>query len=178
VGRGRPKRRFAHAQPLLDVWGRVTGQASGHTALVQRQRGARWYARGRFPDGKPFQKCLGPAWQGKGRPRAGFHTQKTAEAALRHILTDAERGTLAIAQKTGATFKDAVEEWLRYVEHDRKRRPSTVRDYKNVASQTSSRVSMASLRLHVRRRGEPAPRSSKRAFSRRAAFCSRSDWTP
>jgi len=33
--------------------------------------------------------------------------------------------------QTGATFADAAAEWLRYVEHDRKRRPSTVRDYRN-----------------------------------------------
>src|SRR5215212_6348218 len=31
----------------------------------------------------------------------------------------------------GATFEDAAAEWLRYVEQDRKRRPSTVRDYRN-----------------------------------------------
>src|SRR4051794_38658465 len=29
----------------------------------------------------------------------------------------------------GVTFADAAAEWLRYVEHDRKRRPTTVRDY-------------------------------------------------
>ena len=28
---------------------------------------------------------------------------------------------------TGAMFRDASAEWLRYVEHDRKRRPSTAR---------------------------------------------------
>src|SRR5436190_12214121 len=28
------------------------------------------------------------------------------------------------------TFKMATDEWLRYVEHDRRRRPSTVLDYK------------------------------------------------
>jgi hypothetical protein len=31
------------------------------------------------------------------------------------------------------SFAEAVDEWLRYIEHDRKRRPSTVRDYRIVA---------------------------------------------
>ena len=33
---------------------------------------------------------------------------------------------------TGAAFADAAAEWLRYVEHDRKRRASTIEDYRNV----------------------------------------------
>jgi hypothetical protein len=32
--------------------------------------------------------------------------------------------------RTGATFADAAAEWLRYIEHDRGRRPSTVAGYK------------------------------------------------
>jgi hypothetical protein len=31
------------------------------------------------------------------------------------------------------TFDDAVREWLRYVEYEKKRKPSTLRDYRNVA---------------------------------------------
>ena len=54
-----------------------------------------------------------------------------AQDALHEVLAHARRGTLAGAVRTGATFADAAAEWLRYVEHDRKRRPSTVRDYRN-----------------------------------------------
>jgi integrase len=39
------------------------------------------------------------------------------------------RGTLPGAVRTGATFADAAAEWLRYVEHDRGRKPSTVAGY-------------------------------------------------
>ena len=107
---------------------RTARQASGHVALVKGARGARWYGRGRYPGGRSFQKLLGPAWLGKGRPPEGHLTRKTAEAALRQLLTDAERGTLAMTRRTGVTFGDACAEWLRWLEHDRRRRPSYLRD--------------------------------------------------
>lgn len=77
-------------------------------------------------------KRLGPAWSGGARPPDGHFTRKTATQALQAILTDARRGQLPGAATTTATFADAAAEWLRYVEHDRKRRPSTVEDYRNV----------------------------------------------
>jgi integrase len=43
---------------------------------------------------------------------------------------DARRGTLPGLVRTGATFADAAAEWLRYIEHDRGRKPSTVAGYK------------------------------------------------
>src|SRR5207247_11428701 len=45
------------------------------------------------------------------------------------------RGGQVVAQVRaagGVSFAEAAAEWLRYVEHDRKRRPSTVRDYRIV----------------------------------------------
>jgi integrase len=52
---------------------------------------------------------------------------------LRGVLDDARRGTLpSSAARSGVTFADAAEEWLRFVEHDRERKPSTVRDYRSV----------------------------------------------
>jgi integrase len=36
--------------------------------------------------------------------------------------------------RTGATFRDAAEEWLRYVEHDRGRKPSTLADYRSAVN--------------------------------------------
>lgn len=111
----------------------VTGRASGHVQLVARRRGARWYAKYRMPDGRQVQKLLGPAWtERSGRPPAGSLTKKMAEAALRAILTDAERGTLAGQARTGITFADAAAEYLRYIQEDRQRRASTVADYRGV----------------------------------------------
>jgi integrase len=105
---------------------------SGHVELIQRKRGAQFYVKYRLADGRQVMKRLGPAWSGPGRPPEGQFTQATAEHALQAILTDARRGRLAGAVATGAAFADAAAEWLRYVEHDRKRRASTIEDYRNV----------------------------------------------
>ncbi len=34
--------------------------------------------------------------------------------------------------RTGATFADAAAEWLRFVEEDRERKPSTLQDYRSI----------------------------------------------
>jgi integrase len=105
---------------------------SGHVALVARRRGPQWYARYRLPDGRTAQKRLGPAWEERGRPPVGYHTRRTAVAALDALLTDLRRQGLVARPAEGATFGDACAEWLRWIEHDRKRRVSTLRDYKRV----------------------------------------------
>jgi integrase len=102
---------------------------TGHVFRVERKRGPAWYAKYRLPDGRQVQKKLGPAWVDRGRPAAGYFTKRTAEAWLRAILDEARRGTLPGMVRTGATFADAAAEWLRYVEQDRARKPSTVKGY-------------------------------------------------
>jgi integrase len=80
------------------------------------------------------QRVLGKVWDGRGKPAAGYLTKRGAQAALDEILADARRGQVVgpVRPRGGVTFAEAAQEWLRYVEHDRKRRPSTVRDYKIV----------------------------------------------
>ena len=84
----------------------------------------------RLPDGRQVQKKLGPAWTGRGRPPAGHFTKRLAEDRLREVLEEARRGALPGSVRTCVTFADAVAEWLRYVEHDRRRKPSTVAGYR------------------------------------------------
>lgn len=98
---------------------------------VDRVRGPVWYAKYRLPDGRQVQKRLGPAWTGRGRPAAGYFTKRLAEDWLRSTLEQARRGTLPGAVRTGATFADAAAEFLRYCEHDRACKPSTLRDYRS-----------------------------------------------
>ena len=62
---------------------------------------------------------------------AGCFTKRTAEAWLRDVLDQAHAGTLPGMVRTGVTFADACEEYLRYVEHDLDRKPSTVGDYRS-----------------------------------------------
>jgi integrase len=105
-------------------------QTSGHVVRREGKRGPVWYARYRLPDGRQVQKRLGPAWTGRTRPPAGYLTQRQAEQWLAETLTDARRGTLPGLVRTGATVADASAEYLRYVEHDRARKPTTVNGYR------------------------------------------------
>jgi integrase len=105
---------------------------SGHVFRVNGARGPRWYAKYRLPDGRQVQKSLGPAWTARGRPPDGYLTKRTADAWLRDVLDQARRGTLPGLVRTGATFADAAEEWLRYVEEERGRKASTLADYRSV----------------------------------------------
>ena len=105
---------------------------SGHVFRLERARGPVWYAKYRLPDGRQVQKKLGPAWTERGRPPAGCFSKRTAEDWLRSTLDEARRGVLPGMVKTGATFADAAAEWLRYVEHDRGRKPSTVEGYRAI----------------------------------------------
>jgi integrase len=109
---------------------RVATQPTGHVLRREGKRGAVWYAKYRLPDGRQVQKRLGPAWSGRTRPAAGFVTKRLAEQWLADTLADARRGTLPGLVRTGATVADAAAEYLRYIEHDRGRKPSTVIGYR------------------------------------------------
>lgn len=89
-----------------------------------------WYAKYRLPDGRQLQRKLGPAWSERGRPPAGYFTKRLADDWLRDVLDEARRGTLPGLVRTGATVADATAEYLRYIEHDRERKPSTVQGYR------------------------------------------------
>jgi integrase len=105
---------------------------SGHVFRVERKRGPQWFAKYRLPDGRQVQRKVGPAWTERGRPPVGYYTKRTAEDWLRDVLGEARRGTLPGLVKTGVTFSEAADEWLRYVEHDRDRKPSTIVGYKAI----------------------------------------------
>jgi len=94
-------------------------------------RGPAWYAKYRLPDGRQVQRKLGPAWTERGRPPTGWFTKRTAESWLRDVLDEARRGTLPGMLRTGVTFADAAAEWLRFIEEDRERKPSTLVDYRS-----------------------------------------------
>jgi hypothetical protein len=50
-----------------------------------------------------------------------------ADTWLADTLAEARRGTLHGMVRTRATFADAAAEFLRYIEHDRARKPETVK---------------------------------------------------
>src|SRR4051812_23441306 len=104
---------------------------SGHVYRFEGARGPVWRAKYRLPDGRQIHRTIGPAWTERGRPRAGWYTKRTAEAWLRDVLDQAHAGTLPGMVRTGVTFADACAEYLRYVENDLDRKPSTVGDYRS-----------------------------------------------
>ncbi len=108
------------------------GARSGHVFRVDRQRGPVWFAKYRLPSGRQVQRKIGPARTERGRPPAGCVTKRLAEAWLRDVLDQARRGTLAGMVRPGATFEDACAEFMRYVEHDRGRKPWTLRGYRSM----------------------------------------------
>jgi hypothetical protein len=105
---------------------------SGHVYRRHGQRGDVWYARYRLPDGRQVKRRIGPVWTDRGRPGPGFHTRRTAQAWLDETLAQARRGTLPGMVRTGATFAEAVTEYMRWLEHDRQRKPSALRDYNSI----------------------------------------------
>ena len=120
-------------------------RATGHLQ-VKDSRGQRCYfALWRDAAGR-HQRRLGPAhvkdsgrrtprgaivWRaGDGpKPDRGYLTPKEAADRLAALLADAPR-ELEVGAPT-VTFAEACHEWLRYVEHDRQRTESTLRDYRN-----------------------------------------------
>ena len=85
------------------------------------------------PPGGQHRKLIGPVWTGRGRPPEGHYTKRGAEDWLRdRLLEDAQRAATAPANaRTGTTFAEAAEEYLRYAEQDRGCKPSTIRGYRS-----------------------------------------------
>ena len=104
---------------------------TGHVFRVERAQGPVWYAKYRLPEGRQVQKKIGPAWTDRGRPPVWYFTKRTAETWLRDVLDQARRGALPGMVRTGVTFADAAAEWLRFIEEDRERKPSTLLDYRS-----------------------------------------------
>lgn len=109
----------------------AAARVTGTIVTVDRKTGPVLYLKARDVNGRQIKRRLGPAHEGRGKPAPGTWTRKQAEDKLRDLLTDL--GRTAAGPVENVPFSDAVAAWLRYVEHDRKRRPSTVADYKNAA---------------------------------------------
>lgn len=104
---------------------------SGHVFRMKRKSGDRWMAKWRDAEGQ-HQAVLGKAWTKRGKPAEGYLIKQGAQRELDAILADARRNRLTSQPRRSGTvtFAEAAREWLRYVEHDRKRRPSTIADYR------------------------------------------------
>lgn len=105
-------------------------QPTGFVRVIERADGPVFYAMIRAGDGRRLQRRLGPAWTMRSRPPTGYLTRAAAELRLAEILAGRNLEVPVEAQPgDDVTFRQTCEEWMRYVEFDRKRRPSTIRDY-------------------------------------------------
>jgi integrase len=120
-------------------------RATGHLQVVERDGKKRYVALWRDASGR-HKKQLGFAhvrdsgrrtargatiWRaGDGpKPDGRYLTPKEAADCLAELLADAPRELKLAAP--AVTFAEACDEWLRYVEQDRQRTDSTLRDYRN-----------------------------------------------
>lgn len=108
------------------------GHASGHVYRHEGKRGPVWRAKLRLGDGRHVHRRVGPAWSQRGRPPAGYYTQRGAEAWLRDTLRQADDGTLAGLVRSGRTVDALATEYLAYLERDKETKPSTLRDYRSI----------------------------------------------
>jgi len=106
---------------------------SGHVFKRKGKRGVVWYAKFRLPDGRQQKKRLGLAWTEKTAPPDGYFTKGKAQAHLDELLRQTRDGSLPGLVQTGKSFADAADEWLAYSENVRDCKPSTMRDYRNMA---------------------------------------------
>ena len=67
-----------------------------------------------------------------GAPRPATTRGGSRRSGSTPVLVRARSGTLPGAVRSGATFADACAEYLRFLEHDRQRKPSTVRDAQSI----------------------------------------------
>jgi integrase len=98
----------------------MTGRVTGSLIVVKRQAGPVYFLKARDRDGRQIKQRLGPVadWP-----------SKQAQDALRDFLTDL--GRVPDRGDASVKFGTAVAAWLRYVEHEQHRAPSTIRDYRN-----------------------------------------------
>ena len=98
----------------------MASRVTGSLIVVERKDGPIYFMKARDRDGRQIKRLLGPVadW-----PR------KRAQDALRDFLVDL--GRVPDRGDNSVTFKYAAARWLHYIEHDRQRAPSTVRDYKS-----------------------------------------------
>ena len=105
-------------------------RVTGSIITVERKSGPVLYIKARDRTGRQIKKRLGPEADWSKRKR---------ETALREFLVDLGRTPDGPADEI--TVADAARAWLHYIEHEKDRASSTVRDYATRSTTRSSRTS-------------------------------------
>lgn len=101
-------------------------QPTGYVRVIPRKSGPVAYAKLKLPDGSQPQRRLGKLWTKRSKPPAGYLTPSQAEARLQAILAGDD--PLVNIAPSHVTFEQACDEHVRYLEHDRQRKRTTIRD--------------------------------------------------
>jgi integrase len=104
----------------------MTPHATGYVRVIERRGGPVYYAKLKLTDGTQPQRRLGRVWTKRTRSPAGHLTAGMAQARLEAILAGDD--PLVNLTPSNVTFGEACEEHLRYLEHDRQRKRSTIGD--------------------------------------------------
>ena len=84
---------------------------SGHIVEAQRMNGVVLYAKWRDAHGQ-HQRKLGPLWENKGRPPAGWLSRKQARALLDEILVAARQHPSATRSRGCASSRSPRTGWI------------------------------------------------------------------
>jgi integrase len=113
-------------------------QATGHVRVIPRKGGDVFYAKLKIPrlDGTVYepQRRLGREWSKRTRPPAGYLTRSMAQARLEAILAGDDPLVNVEPPRVVVTFRRACDEHLRYLEHDKQRKRTYVRDARSTVS--------------------------------------------
>jgi integrase len=108
----------------------ATAKPTGYVRTIERKEGPVFYAKLKLPDGTQPQRRLGRVWTKRTRPPDGYLTRGMAEARLHAILAGDD--PLVNVAPSHVAFGAACDEHLRYLEHDRQRKPSYLRDCRSI----------------------------------------------
>src|SRR5207249_3158827 len=107
-------------------------QATGHVRVIARKSGEMFYAKLKIPrsDGTVYepQRRLGRVWKKRTRPPAGYLTRSMADARLEAILAGDDPMVNVEPPRAVVSFGEACDELLRYLENDKERKRTYVRD--------------------------------------------------
>jgi integrase len=103
---------------------------TGYVRTIDRKSGPVFYAKLKLPDGTQPQRRLGGVWTKRTRPPAGYLTCGMAEARLEAILAGDD--PLVNVAPSHVTFRQACDEQVRHLEHDKQRKRSYLTSVRDV----------------------------------------------
>lgn len=110
----------------------MAGKPTGYVRIIERKGGSVAYAKLKLPDGTQPCPKLGKLWTKRTRPPEGYLTRGMAGARLEAILAGGD--PLVNIAPSHVTFGKACDEHLRYLEHDRQRKPSYLKDCRSIVN--------------------------------------------